>query len=153
MPLSGSVSTQRSSAPQTTATPRNVARMPTALVSTPPTNGPAMIPIVAAAWAYPTASPRRSAGARAATQASPPPHTAASAPPCSSRAATSSANEPASASPTVDPASAIVPRAVTRRAPQRSARCPTGTATTTTATLNAASIQPTCSVVRSSWRR
>ncbi len=130
--------------------PRNVGRIPNVVVTTPPTNGPVITPMVAATWAYPTASPRRSTGARAATHASPAPHTAASAAPWSRRATMSSGNELASARPAVAPASRRVPTAVTSRAPTRSARWPMGTATTMTARLNEASIQAVWSVLRPS---
>ena len=112
-------------ASETTTTPLNAAARPTVLASVPIT-GPNSAPPIAAPSAAPMSPPRRSAGASATIQASPPAHEKAPPTPSTSRARSSSTTLSNSPKASVEAASSASPVHTVKRGPARAASTPPG---------------------------
>jgi hypothetical protein len=132
---SGSSAPHTASSSEQAANARKVLRVPTAPATTPPSTGPAIIPPVAEALAIEMPAPRRCSGVRAASHARPALQATAEATPCATRAANSTSNELPTANAAVAAHISSEPATFTFRMPTRSARCPSGTAVTSTAPL------------------
>ena len=103
--------------------------------SRPPAIGPTRPPTVAKDIAVPSTRPRLPGSLASDSQAIPAVHDTAEDRPWPVRAAISAQNPPANAHPKVATASSATPKIVSRRAPTRAARYPTGTEPTSTAPL------------------
>ena len=123
------------SAPATTPSTMNGARIPNSEPSTPPNTGPIRMPAVPAPVAVPSTRPRRSGGFTVISHASAAVHEIADAAPCSPRAAISAQKSLPNAYAGVDTAISPTPTIVSRRGPNRSASHPTGNDNTSTTML------------------
>jgi hypothetical protein len=115
----------QASTAETTATPENVASVPATLASEP-SAGPSSAPKIAAPSALPMSSARRSRGAAAINQASPPAHRPPPPAPWAKRAVQSSHTESAKPKTMLDTARTPSPSRTVGRTPQRAASHPPG---------------------------